>query len=176
MLRSICEDAFQLQEAQRQNGRLESMLKERTAQLLFTRGLLSVRGILEYLEDECRISHDFEKDPSRQEIWAQILKESGNDSLVDCLLRANDKVKRKSTKPHSLEQDISEMYQHASNSIHGHGKLYPVQYEDMHRSVEIVEGPLLPNHCQMFVCICQHFGVPYRYSQVNAQVEIDQTA
>ncbi len=178
LLRSICEDAFQLQEerCQRQNERLENMLKERTGQLLFTRGLLNVRGVLEYLEDECRVSHIFEKDPSRQEIWAQILQESGKESLVACLLRANDKLKRKSTKPHSLEQDISEMYQHAGNSIHGHGKLSPVQYEGMRRSVEIVEGPLLPNHCQMFVCICQHFGVPYRYSQVNAQVEIDQTA
>ena len=33
--------------------------------------------------------------------------------------------------------------------------------------VDIVEEPLLPKKTQMMVCICEHFGFPYKYHQVK---------
>ena len=136
LLRDICEDVFQQQAERsklefelaqekfgRENERLKYLLKKRTADLLFTRGLLNVRGVLEFLEDECRETHIL-KDPSnRQEIWTCILQDTANQRLVKCLARGNDKLKRKAFKPVNLERDIDVMYKFASNSIHG--KLSP---------------------------------------------------
>lgn len=182
LLRDICEDAFQKQDeihklefelleerSGRVKDRLDNLLQKRSADLLFAQGLLNVRGVLEYLEDECRQTHILKNSNNRQEIWAQILQESANQELVACLARANDKLKRKSSKPLRLEEDISEMYQFASNSVHG--KLSPELYRELDKVVYIVEGPLLPKHCQMLICICKHFGFPYMYHQVRTQHE-----
>lgn len=182
LLRDICVDAFQQQEDFRKlqlelaeekfgraNERLKNLLKERTADLLFTKGLLNGRGVLEYLQDEWRESHLLQNPIDRQEIWTQILQEPANKDLVACLVRANDKLKRKSTTPLKLEQDISDMYQFASNSVHG--KLSPEMYTDLKKFVHIVEGPLLPKHCQMLVCICEHFDFPYIFRQVTTHHE-----
>lgn len=147
--------------------RLDNLLQKRSAELLFARGLLNVRGVLEYLEDDCRQSHILKNPNDRQEIWTQILQESANQNLVTCLARANDKLKRKSSKPLNIERDISEMYQFASSSVYG--KLSPELYREQEKIVYIVEGPLLPKHCQMLICICKQFGFPYMYSQVKTQ-------
>ena len=148
LLRDICIDAFQQQEQERKleaqlaeekfrgaeekfgrlNERLENLLKMRTADLLFTKGLLNVTGVLEYLEDDCRETRVLQNPNDRQEIWTHILQETANQDLKKCLVRANDKLKRKSSKPLKLEEDISEMYHFASNSVHG--KLSPVYMEN----------------------------------------------
>ena len=189
LLRDICEEAFrhqqELHQQELQSSRLElqlvdeksgraierlqTLLKERTADLFFTKGVLNVIGVLEYLEDECRTTHILKNLNDRQEIWTQILQEPSNQDLVKCLNRASDERKRKSSKPLKLEEDISQMYQFASNTIHG--RLSHEYYEDQGKFVYIVEGPLLPKHCQMLICICTHFGFPLKYRQVTTQHE-----
>lgn len=188
LLRDICQDAFQRQEEVhkiqlerrklqlelleeklgRANERLRNLLKDRSAELLFSQGLLTVRGVLEYLEDDCRWCHILKDPNDRQEIWTEILQQSANQDLVKGLTRVNDEeVDRR-----KLEQEISELCLYATDEAHAtlYTKYLSAQtYFDQKSYVHIFEGPLLSKHCRMMMCICEHFGFPYMYRQVKTQ-------
>lgn len=159
------EDALKIQqkEAENENLRTNAMLSDRTSKLLFARGLLNVRGVLEWLEEEHGPKYGLQS-TQKTEIWKALLSDPVNKNLVACLERATSKRKR-TTELHSV---IRETYDHASN--HVHGKKSPDDHKRFSTVVDIVEGPLLPAQAQIMVCICKHFRFPYELHQIQQKL------
>jgi len=142
--------------------RTKAMLRDRSVKLLFAKGLLNVRGVIEWLAEDNLPMYFSGSDPGRSKVWEAILADPIHHHLEQCLVRATGKQKQKDKK---LHLDINEIYQHASN--HVNGRISPAMHNQLSTKVDIVEGPLLPKEAQMMVCICEHFGFPYKYHQVN---------
>lgn len=140
LLRSICEDAFLQQQAAfeqqqtlfleqqaqaqqrlalqgdslgQENCRLRHLLRDRTAQLLASRGALTITGVLTNLEHEHSFVYFSDEHPSCQEVWTDILERRHH--LTAELLRATDDSSRQSTSISSLAQDITSVSQHVSS-------------------------------------------------------------
>ncbi len=154
--------ALQAKEAEIQLMRTKAMLRDRSVKLLFAEGLLNVRGVIEWLAEDNLPMYFSDSDPGRSKVWEAILADPIHHHLEQCLVRATGKQKQKDKK---LHLDINEIYQHASN--HVHGRISPAMHNQLATKVDIVEEPLLPKETQMMVCICEHFGFPYKYHQVK---------
>ena len=137
--------------------RTEAMLKDRNVKLLFAKGLLNVRGVIDWLADDNIYLYFSGSDPGRGKIWEAMLADSAHHELEHCLVLATGKQKQKDKK---LHLDISEIYQHAS-------RIDPALHSERSTVVHIVEGPLLPKEAQIMVCICAHFVIPYKYHQTK---------
>ncbi|KAL0025539.1 hypothetical protein WJX77_010923 [Trebouxia sp. C0004] len=84
--------------------RTEAMLKDRTAKLLFVRGLLNVRGVLEWLEEDNAPMYFLDAKASRSEVWQAIW-----------LARATNKQEQKDKKLHlDITRSISTCQQPCS--------------------------------------------------------------
>ncbi len=158
--------ALQQKEAQIQLMRTQAMLRDRSVKLLFAKGLLNVRGVIEWLAEDNSPIYFSGSDPGRGKVWEAILADPIHQDLEQCLVRATGKHKQKDKK---LHLDISEIYQHASN--HVHGRISPALHNQLYMHIYIVEGPLLPKEAQMMVCICKHFGFPYKYHQIKESLD-----
>ena len=158
--------ALQQKEAQIQLMRTQAMLRDRSVKLLFAKGLLNVRGAIEWLAEDNSPKYFIGSDPGWGRVWEAILADPIHQDLEQCLVRATGKQKQKDKK---LHLDISEIYQHASN--HVHGRISPALHNQLSTVVDIVEGPLLPKEAQMMVCICKHFGFPYKYHQIKESLD-----
>jgi len=156
----------QQKEAQIQLMRTQAMLRDRSVKLLFAKGLLNVRGVIEWLAEDNSPIYFSGSDPGRGKVWEAILADPIHQDLEQCLVRATGKHKQKDKK---LHLDISEIYQHASN--HVHGRISPALHNQLYMHIYIVEGPLLPKEAQMMVCICKHFGFPYKYHQIKESLD-----
>ena len=154
--------ALQEKEAQIQLMRTKAMLRDRSVKLLFAKGLLNVRGVIEWLAEDNLPMYFSGSDPGRSKVWEAILADPIHHHLEQCLVRATGQQKQKDKK---LHLDINEIYQHVSN--HVHGRISPAMHNQLSTKVDIVEGPLLAKEAQMMVCICEHFGFPYEYHQVT---------
>lgn len=143
--------------------RTKAMLRDRSVKLLFAKGLLNVRGVIEWLAEDNLPMYFSGSDPGRSKVWEAILADPIHHHLEQCLVRATGKQNQKDKK---LHLDINEIYQHASN--HVHGRISPAMHNQLSTKVDIVEGPLLAKEAQMMVCICEHFGFPYKYHQDGA--------
>ena len=154
--------ALQQQKAKIQLMRTEAMLKDRSVKLLFPKGLLNVRGVIEWLAEDNIYLYFSGSDPGLGKVWEAILADPAHHELEQCLVLATGKQKQKDKK---LHLDISDIYQHASN--HVHGKISPALHNQLSTVVNVVEGPLLPKEAQIMVCICAHFGFPYKYHQIK---------
>ena len=122
--------------------RTDSMLTDRTSKLLFARGLLNVRGVLEWLEEEYGPKYGLQLN-QKTDIWKAILSDPVQSDLVACLERATNK-RKKGTELHSA---VRQTYDHASN--HVHGKKSPDDHTRTSTVVDIVEGPLLLAQAQI---------------------------
>ena len=142
--------------------RTEAMLRDRPFKLLFAKGLLNVRGVIEWLAEGNSPKYFIGSDPGRGKVWEAILADPVHQDLEQCLVRATGKQKQKDK---NLHRDISDIYQHASN--HVPGRVSPALHNPLSTVVDIVEGPLLPKDAQMMVCICSHFGLPYKYHHIK---------
>lgn len=131
------------------------MLRDRSVKLLSANGLLNVRGVIEWLEEDSLPMYFSNSNPGRDQVWEAILADPVHQDLKQCLVRATGKHKQKEEK---LHLDISELYEHASN--HVHGNISPDMHNPLQTEVDIAEGHLLPKEAQMMTCICNHFGFP----------------
>ncbi len=153
---------LQQQKAENQLLRTEAMLRDRSVKLLFAKGLLNVRGVIDWIAEDTSFKYFISSDPGRGKVWEAILADPIHQDLEQCLVRATGNQKQKDKK---LHLEISDIYQHASN--HVHGRISPTLHNQLSTVVDIVEGPLLPKEAQMMVCICSHFGFPYKYHQIK---------
>ena len=148
----------QQKEAQIQLMRTEALLGDRSVKFLFAQGQLNVRGVIEWLAEDNSYRYFTGSDPGRDKVGEAILANPYHQGLEQCLVRATGKQNQKDKK---LHLDISDIYQNASN--HWHNRIS----QDLSTVVDIVkEERLLPKQAQMMVCICKHFGIPYKYNQI----------
>lgn len=155
---------IQQRDAQIELMRTDAMLTDRTAKLLFARGLLNVRGVLEWLEEEYAPKYSLQLQ-QKTEIWQAILADPVNKDLESCLVRATNKQKQNDKKIHL---DIKETYAHASNHVHGKKSPGDHTRDSTHiYIVDIVEGPLLPKQAQIMICICKYFKFPYEFHKIQ---------
>ena len=146
--------ALQQQKAEIQLMRTEVMLRDRNVKLLFAKGLLNVRGVIDWLADDNIYLYFSGSDPGRGKVWEAMLADSAHHELEHCLVLATGKQKQKDKK---LHLEISDIYEHAS-------RISPALHSERSTVVHIVEGPLLPKEAQIMVCICAHFFIPYKVS------------
>lgn len=152
------QQALQLQqkEAEIEFLRTDMMLRDRTSKLLFSRGLLSVKGVLEWLEEEHAPKYGLQTN-QKTEIWQAILADPVHKRLVTCLVRATSKQRQKDK---LLHLDIRDTYVRAS-------KKSPYNHNRSGTVIDIGDGPFLPQEAQIMVCICKHFRFPYKYHPIQ---------
>ena len=112
--------------------RTEAMLRDRPFKLLFAKGLLNVRGVIEWLAEGNSPKYFIGSDPGRGKVWEAILADPVHQDLEQCLVRATGKQKQKDK---NLHRDISDIYQHASN--HVPGRVSPALHNPLSTVVDI---------------------------------------
>lgn len=80
--------------------RTKAMLRDRSVKLLFAKGLLNVRGVIEWLAEDNLPMYFSGSDPGRSKVWEAILADPIHHHLEQCLVRATGKQKQKDKKLH----------------------------------------------------------------------------
>ena len=132
----------------------KSTLKRRSAELLRIKGRLSLRGVIEYLEEEERAEHGWHDYP-RKKLWTNII--SNMPKLRDCLKEPAVFGRRASDA--NLAQKINDIYSVLSGAIHSNKA--PAEYKQANDKVFIVKNELDERQCRAVECLCQIFGFPY---------------
>ncbi len=127
-------DALALHQQKKENQlmRTEAMLRDRSVKLLFAKGLLNVRGAIEWLAEDNSPKYFIGSDPGWGKVWEAILADPVHQDLEQCLVRATGKQKQKDK---NLHRDISDIYQHASN--HVPGRVSPALHNPLSTVVDI---------------------------------------
>ena len=131
-----------------------STLQIRTAELLRIKGRLSLRGLIEYLEEEQKAKHGWHNFP-RKKLWTNII--SNMPKLRDCLKEPAVFGKRVSDA--NLAQKINDIYSALSGAIHSNKA--PAEYKQAKDKVVIVKNGLDERQCRAVECLCHIFGFPY---------------
>ena len=76
--------ALQEKEAQIQLTRTKAMLRDRSVKLLFAKGLLNVRGVIEWLAEDNLPMYFSGSDPGRSKVWEAILADPIHHHLEQC--------------------------------------------------------------------------------------------
>ncbi|KAK9808512.1 hypothetical protein WJX73_003486 [Symbiochloris irregularis] len=120
-------------------------LEGMTGKFLLLKGLLSVRGMLEWIERPVVLLKGVQTtDSARVRKWQQLLAEPAKMSLVECIVKATG------WKAHEIPQRIDGIYKQAR---------YQHPWKPL--KVMLVEGPL--NKEQIFAaeCVAKHWRIPH---------------
>ena len=137
----------------------EASLKMRSFELLRTRGLLSARGAIEYIEEEERPKYPGPANKSRHSLWTNILED--NLELQDCLAQSSvfgRNRPRHTVTADGLAREIVGVYKTLSNHIHNNKS--PAEYSNMGDTLLIIEDHLSKRQCRALQCVFEAFGFP----------------
>jgi hypothetical protein len=140
--------------------RLESAM----GQLLRLKGLLHMRGVLEYVEQHYKQQHLSTRE-KREVMWEKVLQQ--HPSLEQCIVR------KTGWRSGVITNRISSLYDTLNK--HCHTAYTPEEWtlRDAIVITDTHQAALLD--CHVLVCICEHFGIPYelQLSDVAADIEND---
>ncbi len=144
-------------------------LKECQGELLELKGMLSMRGVFDYIygrwdDDRSRASrlhrHPDMQGKGRKEQWAAYLKHRPN--LLQCIekqrLSLKKSKKRRPDDPAAAGLYVTELYHDLSDKIHDDRS--PQELRAGSKKVRIVDDALDRQQCRALMCICEDFSFP----------------
>jgi len=136
--------------------KLEQLAKDRGVELLYLRGILNMRGVLETIEAESGVPLEKTK---RMDKWVWLFE--GNAQLLKCV-EAAARVKG----ARRAAEAVVKLYEHLSSHVHGSHRVD--DYAKSRRKVVIYH--VSPMHSRTMECICQAYSYPYEvYTPANDQ-------
>ena len=139
----------------------EAKLEHRSLELLRIKGRLSMRGVIDYIEDELKTQRVGYEGLSRLELWRKVLK--GMLQLQTCLAQPDVFDSHYSHAAQRLTEDdlarhLVDVYKTLCSHIHSNKSA--ADYKKDQDKLEIVEGQLSSRQCRALECICKVFGFP----------------
>ena len=140
----------------------EYLLQRRVVQLAEAKSRLSMRGVIEFIEDDLRSSDVDFGDLRRKELWRRALPL--NPSLRACLVAPEAFGGRRKgvIKDGMLADDVVDLYGKLSDKIHITKS--PAEYDAGSQTLLISDRDISQRDCRALLCMCNDYKFPAKLS------------